>query len=178
MRFFFPIIFVIVGIAGFIFFTSPTYQLSKTKEAELKGYVEANESAAKLRAKREELQLQRNSITATEIDRLMKMLPDGVENVSLIIEMNRIARQKGVSIRNARVNEGSTSKGGSVGPDGNKYGTISMSFGVTMSYTDFQDFLKALEQNLRLVDVTAITFATTRTDKYDYNITLQTYWLK
>lgn len=178
MRLFFPIIFVIAGVAGFIFFTNPTYQLSKAKEAELKGYVDANESAAKLRAKREELELQRKSISTNNIDRLMKMLPDGVENVGLIIEMNRIARQKGVSIRNARINEGSTSKGASVGPDGNKYGTISMSFGVTLSYLDFQDFLKTLEQNLRLVDVTAISFSSTRTDKYDYNITLQTYWLK
>jgi Tfp pilus assembly protein PilO len=178
MRLFFPIIFIAVGIASFVFFTNPTYQRSKVKEAELKGFVEANESAAKLKAKRTELELQRNSISASDIDRLMKMLPDGVENVGLIIEMNRIARQKGVSIRNARINEGSTSKGGSVGPDGNKYGTISMTFGVSLSYLDFQDFLQALEKNLRLVDVTAITFAASRTDKYDYNITLQTYWLK
>ncbi|MES3005790.1 MAG: type 4a pilus biogenesis protein PilO [Patescibacteria group bacterium] len=178
MKFIFPILFIIVAVGIFIGYTNPLYQEIKAKQVELNTIAEANKKATQLRAVRESLTNERNQISQVDIDRLQKMLPDGVENVRLIIDINNIAAKYGMTIKSTRTNQGSVDKGGAVGPDANRYGTISLSFMVTNSYENFQVFLKDLENSLRIVDVTALSFNSSNENKYDFNVTIQTYWLK
>ena len=103
---------------------------------------------------------------------------DAVENVGLIIDINNIAAKYGMSIKNTRINGASSDKSNSTGPNSNKYGSITMSFVVSTTYENFLAFLSDLEASLRLVDVTSLSFSSAQQGRYDYNITLQTYWLK
>ncbi len=178
------IIFIAGAIAIFIWYVNPTYKDIKQKQSEYARLDEANKKAIELKIKREKLTLQRNQITPEQLDRLAKFLPDGVENVRLIIDIENISR--GVlkqDIKGAKV-IGNTSdkKTGAVtnasASDGKKYGTLALNFGVTTTYDQFILFLQSLEKNLRLVDVSEIGFTAADDDKYNFNITLQTYWLK
>ncbi len=176
------IFFIAATIAAFVFYINPTYALIQTKQAEFKRLDDANSKAMELRSKREQLTATRNQISDVQLKNLLKFLPDGVENVRLIIDIQHIANiVLSQDIRGARVagSTGKTAGGGTtVGADGKKYGSIALSFGVTTTYDQFIVFLQSLEDNLRLVDVSDISFSAADGNKYDFNVTLQTYWLK
>lgn len=181
MRNIMPIIFILAGIAVFFFYTNPQFQALKGNISDQNQIVEANNKAATLRAVREKLTTDRNKINQTDVDKITKMLPDGVENVGLIIDIDNIASKYGMRIRNTKVNDTGSTKASTVaiaGPDTKKFGTISLSFAVTSTYENFIAFLRDLEASQRLVDVTSLTFASNKEGRYEYNVTLQTYWLK
>jgi len=176
-----PIIFILAAIALFFFYTNPQFQKLKLNIVDQNKLVEANDKAKKLRAAREVLTDDRKKIAQEDIDKIVKMLPDGVENVGLIIDIDNIASKYGMRIRNTKISEGSGAKSASVavaGPDSKKHGTIALSFSISSTYENFLMFLKDLEASQRLVDVTALTFSSNKEGRYEFNVTLQTYWLK
>ena len=60
------------------------------------------------------------------------------------------------------------------------YNSVNVSFNVTASYENFLIFIKGLERNLRLVDITSISFtpSSDKGDVYNFHVALKTYWLK
>lgn len=179
------ILFIGAAISAFVWYINPTYANIQEKQASYQKLTDANLKAMELRAKREQLMSDRKKISPVQLENISKFLPDGVENVKLIIDIQNISRRvlsqdiKGARVMGSASKTGAVGNGGSnVGPDGKKYGTISLNFGVTTTYDQFIVFLQSLENNLRLVDVSEISFSASDTDKYDFNITLQTYWLK
>lgn len=174
-----PIILIILALGIFFGYTNPLYQKIKDKQLQQSTIVEANKKAAQLRAVRDSLSQERNKISDAEVENLKKMLPDAVDSVGLIIDMQNLALSRGVVLKGPHVDEGgSTNATQGLGPDSSKYGTISMSFVVTNSYENFLVFLKDLESSLRLLDVTSVGFSSNKDGQYDYTVTLQTYWLK
>lgn len=176
-----PIIFILAAIGLFFLYTNPQFKSLKTNIDDQTKIVEANNKAATLRAVREKLTTDRKKIAQADVDKIAKMLPDGVENVGLIIDIDNIASKYGMRIRNTKVNDGTTGKNSAAavaGPDTKKFGTIALSFSVTSSYENFIAFLRDLESSQRLVDVTALTFTSNKEGRYDFNVTIQTYWLK
>lgn len=179
------IFFIAAAIAGFIWFINPTYADIQKKQASYQKLEDANRKAMELRAKREELTADRKKIDEVQLKRLSEFLPDGVENVRLIIDIQHITTlvlaQDIKSPKIIGAVKGAPVGGNGVvgmGPDNKKYGTIALNFGVTTTYDKFIGFLQSLEDNLRLVDVSEISFAAADGDNYDFNLTLQTYWLK
>lgn len=173
-----PIIFIVGAVLGFFMYTNPEYQKLKEKIAQNQRIVEANSKATTLRAVRQRLSDDRNKISEADVDKIAKMLPDSVENVGLIIDIDNIASKYGMRIRNTKIND-STSRANAVGPDARKFGAITLSFTVTSAYDNFLLFLQDLESSVRLVDVTGLTFvSTSQSGRYDFSVTLQTYWLK
>jgi Tfp pilus assembly protein PilO len=178
------IFFIAVTIAAFVFYINPTYALIQEKQVEFQRLEDANTKAQELRAKREKLTSDRKKIDDTQLKNLSKFLPDGVENVRLIIDIQHIANKvlsqdiRGAKVIGSAGKTGVAGNGATVSSDGKKYGTIGLTFGVTTTYDEFIVFLQSLEDNLRLVDVTDISFSASDDDKYDFNIVLQTYWLK
>lgn len=142
---------------------------------------DALKKANELRDIRDRLAEERNGISEADLNRISKMLPDSVENIGLIIELNNIARDKGMELLNPSI-DGGGSSGASVdiGPDNKKFGSLRMSFGVNTTYEKFIGFLKELEKTLRLVDVTNVNFSSPdpKTGRANFSVTIQTYWLK
>ncbi len=179
MKYLMPIILILLGVGSFVWYTNPQYQKLKLRIVESQKITEANSKATALRAVRGRLTDDRKKISEADVDKLTKMIPDGVENVGLIIDIDNIANKYGMRIRNTKVSEITTRNTSvAVGPDSKKYGAITLSFSVTSGYDNFLVFLKDLEASQRLVDVTNLTFTSSKDDKYDFNVTLQTYWLK
>lgn len=173
-----PIIFFVASICLFIFYANPLYQGIKAKQVSYAQINEANNKAAQLRQVRSQLLQTRNNISDADIEKLKKMIPDGVENVGLIIDINNIAKRHGMSIKNSRISQSSSDKTDSLGANSSKFGSVSIAFSVTASYDNFLVFMRDLESSLRLVDVTSLNFTSNPDGRYDYAITLQTYWLK
>jgi Tfp pilus assembly protein PilO len=118
-----------------------------------------------------------NKITEIEKANLTKAVPDNIDNVKLVLELSNIAATRNLSLKNISIGDGSSSSG-SIGPDNTPYGTLALKFSVNTTYDNFLNLLKDLEQNMRIIDITDVSFTSTDTGFYDFNISLNTYWLK
>lgn len=180
LRFITPLLLIAIAVGGFLKFTDPVFEEIKTLQAEKDTLNRALGNAKKLREAQDKLLAEFRNIPAEDLNRLNKLLPDNVDNVRLIIDINNIARPYGMTIRNIQIktDEGRTED--SVIQDGSdKQGVVTLGFSVSGSYNNFKSFIADLARSLRLVDVTATTFsAAADRDVYDYSVEIKTYWLK
>ncbi len=185
-----PIIFLIASAGLFFGYVDPNYKGRsdfvesdyttygiKQLQIEKDQYDSTAQNSNKVTAQRDALVAKKNSIITTDQDKLQKFLPDNIDNVKLILEVSNIAEKRSLSIKNISIG-GNAKKTTEIGPDSSPYGTVSLRFNVVSSYDNFLTFLNDLESNLRLVDVTDISFNSTDTGFYEFSFSLNTYWLK
>jgi len=175
---------ILIAIATFLFFgfIDPTYSDVKVIKDDISQFNEALERSKELQIIRDELLSKYNTFSSSDIDRLEKLLPDNVDNVRLILDIDGIAQKYGLSISDISVSDGSgtTDEKTIVGPDGNTYGSVRLGFSIASNYKGFTDFLKDLERSLRLVDISEVSFNTKGgvVDFNEYKVIVNTYWLK
>ncbi len=145
---------------------------------------------SKLAASRDELIAKYNSIPKTDLDNLKILLPDSVDNIRLIIQINSLATKNGLSLLRSveyQPVQPNPSTDPNVNPemDTNPFGEFVISFQTSGQYKNFLTFLSDLEQNLRLVDVIKVEFMPAdqgvqqnSASSLSYKVTLKTYWLK
>jgi len=155
--------------------------------------------AKQLREKRDILRDKYNQISNDEKLELQKLLPDTVDNVRLIIDINNIAKKYGILIQDIAVASDDDEIDDRTGKiqsldsefegiiddvnieyaDTSKIGVISFSFSATAQYTVFLEFLKDLEEALRIVDIRSLEIERDSENIfYTYRVNLDTYWLK
>ncbi len=182
MRFFTFIIILGASVATIVLFVNPRYAHIKELRAQVRSYDTALQNAEELKREREELQAKYNGIRVEDIHAVETVLPDNVDNIRLIIQMNSIALKTGMSsLRDVNYStEAKTNVEKS--KESELYGEFETSFSTTGSYKNFLNFIASLEQNLRLVDITKVAFEVvedpTKVDNNKYTVTLKTYWLK
>lgn len=176
-------------IAVFFLYTKPAYQRALLTRDEVAQVRQTLDQARNITAVRDTLLSKYNSIPEEEMARLTKMLPDHVDNVRLILEIESIATRYGMVMRDLAILRTDDSRQN--GPpefrrDGSRaeedsLGTNSLSFSVLSSYGTFLQFLRDLETSLRVVDITSLEFARDETGKaadfYKFKVSVQTYWL-
>lgn len=186
---FLPIFMLVASVGLYFGFIDPTYQdalVLKEKKAE---FDTAMNNANQLVVRREALNEKINAFPKADLDRMDKLLPDHVDNVKLIMEVDRIALKYGMSLREVQLQGLSlldSKKPESISPvigvPPKDYDNVSLSFSVVSSYPTFKQFLKELEDNLRISDVESVSFSVPRDarnpDIYQYALSLRTYWLK
>ena len=158
-------------------------------------YISAIANADQLVKVRDSVLKDYNALSENDRDRLDKMIPNTVDNIRLIIDLNSVALRRGFSLRNIRATaSGSNSKQAATptvqvsnsGSQGVANGsiptptldTVTVSFSVTAPYQQFIDLLKDLEANLRIMDITHLTVAAGQGGMYDFGVELKTYWLR
>ena len=130
-----------------------------------------------------------NSITEEQLDRLLNQyLPKKSDTGTLLIALERI-----VTASDARLNtidfkkvEQSRAislvvpKAQSASQKGEEqnYQELHFSFNVTTSYENFKAMLRALEKNIRLIDVQNISFGAGAKNTYTFTISAKTYFRK
>lgn len=194
-------IFALIGLilAGGIFFmyTKPTYAGPAMGsgvsigelQAQIQQYEEALEKAAQLQQLKQKLLTRYNSFNPDDINRLQTMIPDHVDNIGLILELDNLASHYGMALENVDVSSDAAAQGqgaavGAIGGGNQKYESLTLSFGTYGTYEDFLSFLLDLESSLRLVDLVSLTVeqnsdAAQKGERtYHYDIKLKTYWLK
>lgn len=187
--------FILVGlsIAVFMLFTNDIYSDIQDKKAEQASYEEASVNSRSLEEERDKLTTKYSGISVENLDRIKKFLPDSVDNIRLILELEQIALPYNMVLKDVQYSvapvetEGEATITSGQGTAGNnKYGAWDLGFSVTGTYTNFLNFMRDLEKNLRIVDISSIQFSSTSatiggaatSEVYRYTFNIKTYWLK
>jgi Tfp pilus assembly protein PilO len=182
-----PIILLAAAIGLFVMYTNGTYTGDQALAAEHASYQAALGTAKELRQQRDQLLAKRNTFSTDDVQKLQRMLPDTVDNIRLIIDINNIAARHNLSLKNVvlgDVSSGSVGKSATaVGSSGDPVGSVTLGFTVSAGYNDFRAFLADLEHSLRIINVEKIDLkeapgpSGVTTDLNDYQLTIRTYWL-
>jgi len=171
------IILILASLGLFFGYVDPTYSEVKELRIEQADYDRALSNSKELQAERDKLLTKFNNMSASDLDKLTKLLPDNIDNVRLIIDIDNIASTYGMRVRNFKTETGETSE--VVGLNQTPYGTLTLTFSTTATYSTFLAFMNDLEKSLRLIDVASVQFAASDVNQlYDYSVSIKTYWLK
>ncbi|HEY4476685.1 MAG TPA: hypothetical protein VJB69_01765 [Candidatus Paceibacterota bacterium] len=185
IRLFTPILIIGLALVSFFYFTTPVLEeidILKAKRLEL---TTALENANKLKSRQRELLDLQNAMAESDLESLRQLLPNNIDNVRLIIDINNIAKKRGLTVRNPSIakeaDPNSTSGNQPNTPAGRETldkSSVVISFSVSSSYEVLKLFLNDLEHSLRIVDLESLSFTGNDKNNYDYKISLRTYWLK
>lgn len=199
MRYIFLLIIIAVSIGSVILIVKPRYENLKQARTDVSSYGSSLDTAEKLKQSREELIAKYNAIPKNDLDSLKTLLPDAVDNIRLIIQIDSIAQKNNLStlrdVDYQKVEDIQTSPSADGGEATTiapslPYGDLSLSFQTAGTYANFLAFVADLEQNLRLVDIVSVDFSTNEGQQgqqeqsqnpgsnLTYQVTLKTYWLK
>ena len=188
-RFILPIVLTAISVGLFLVYTNPTYTEIGDIKTSVSAYDQALYNSKELLRVRDQLTTQYNSISADDRARLSKIMPDNVDNIRLIIDIQRIASQYGMLPRDITfepITKDVTGRTQAVVtdqlPESKKnYGSFDLGFSVSGNYENFLAFLNDLEKSLRVVDVSNVSFSTPDTGfgtAIKYTVKIRTYWLK
>ncbi|HEX8994293.1 MAG TPA: type 4a pilus biogenesis protein PilO [Candidatus Paceibacterota bacterium] len=185
MRTFIPILLIIAAIGLFAVYTNPAYGQIQDLQTQLGQYNDALMQSAQVRQMRDKLLSRRNTFSSDDIRKLERLLPDNVDTIRLIIDINDIAARHNLPLTNISVSPGSDSGGVVGGAGAQPVGIMGLSFTVVATYDGFKSFLEDLQRSLRLVDVEHVKFDTlgdtasmSGAHTHEYTVNLQTYWLR
>ena len=191
-----PIILIGSAVAGFILVVNPMYkEVSSLLSVQTASYDKALDNSKDLEAERDKLTNKKNSFSEDDLEKLETLLPDNVDNIRLIIEIQTLAAPFGMVLKDVKYNpdtkDTATTKTISnteedVLTEAQGYGTWNLEFSVEGSYDNFLNFSRALENNLRIVDITSVQFSsdtstntkTPAVESYKYSFKIKTYWMK
>ena len=170
---------IIIAVITFFTFIDPTYKEVKALNIENNQFDQALNRSKELQAIRDKLLSRYNTFSTGDLDRIDKLLPDNVDNVRLILDLDGIASKYGMLVREVVIVKGNEDSGDAVNT-GIRIGKIELSFKITAPYEDFKKFVRDLEQSLRIVDIKSLSFKprAENRDLMDFNIVITTYWLK
>src|SRR3989344_127204 len=173
-----PIILIIISAGTFVIFIDPTYKNIGELKAEKVQYDEARNKSKELRTIRDGLLEKYSSFSDNDLERVKKMIPDNVDNIKLVMDINAIAAKYGAIIRDIKLNAPIDNPDIRAGAQDSKYGFVTLSFSMTSSYEDFVTFITDLKDSLRLVDITDLSFKVTHEEvnSYKFNFTIKRFW--
>lgn len=178
-----PLLSIVFAIGIFFAYVNPlwTGPIKETRAA-IADNKQALESAAEYVKRQNELAAEMSAIDQGALARLETFLPDSVDNVGLILEMNALAERSGlalesIDVANSRaITRESTDATGlaSEGP----IGEIDLKLSAQGTYDALQQFLAGIESSARLLDARDITVSGSDTGVYGYQMTVRIYWLR
>jgi len=172
-----PLILIVASVGLFFGYIDPTYSDIQNQRIEKAEYDNALNKSKELQAERDDLLVIYNNMGEADRKDLAKLLPDNIDNVRLIIDIDEIAKKYGMRIRNFKADASEPTD--TLGVNTSEYGTLTLSFGTTALYETFLAFMSDLEKSLRLIDVNSVEFVSSNTTNlYDYKVSVKTYWLK
>lgn len=180
MRVITPIIFLGIAVVVFFSLIQPFYADSQKLRADHDEFATALERAQELKAVREQLTAKYDSFSAEDIDRLHRLLPDNINNVRLVLDIDALAEKHKLFFSQIKADqpEQASVNGANGAGAGMLYGTATLSFSLAGTYDDFLAFMVDLERSLRLVDLEMLDVTAGEGSVYDYSVTLRTYWLR
>ena len=182
-----PIFAFFIAIAIFFFYVRPAWTGSiATTKAAIANDNQALATASEYTAKQNELASAENAINPADLSSLSTFLPNSVDNVGIILDLNALAARSGLLLTKADVAAGvngadsqnsSASAAGAV-PDGSQsnIGSISLSISASGTYAAFRSFLAGIEDSQRLLDMKSLSISGSNSGIYTYTMTIQLYW--
>ncbi len=181
MRSLMPILLISVSLALFYVFIDPRLEAVRDLVEEENQYQEAIAKAEELMVVRDQLLSQYNSIPDGDLDRLERIVPDSVNFVKLVADIDSVAGRYGIAPRGIEVKEVLDESLG-IGDTASltPYLSSTITFSFVSSYENLVNFLTDLEKSLQMIDIKSITFSTEGEDSdlHNFNVSFDTYWLR
>jgi len=206
-RFIIPIILIAISITVFFTFSNPFFKDIKELNVKVDSYNQALDNSQALEKERDKLTLKENSFDPVDLAKLRRLLPESIDNIRLILEIEQIALPYGMVLKDVKYDTKSEEtteetgfiQGGAKTQTTSKdYGVWDLAFSTTGTYSNFINFTRDLENNLRIVDISSIQFSsdtgsgssrtssssssssspTPSSQSYKYDFKIKTYWLK
>ncbi|MBP6866348.1 MAG: hypothetical protein KBC12_02285, partial [Candidatus Pacebacteria bacterium] len=95
----FPIIAIIIALTGLFGFVMPGYKELSALKTKVSAYDQALNNSRSLEEERDKLTQKFNSISASNLDKIEKLVPDNVDNIRLILEIEKLASPYGMVLK-------------------------------------------------------------------------------
>lgn len=176
-------IIIIILILGFvaivIFLDIPAVQkiLNSNKEIKIQNnlLIEKQAFLEKVEKLRDSYQTNQETLKKLEY-----ILPDGQDVPNLIVQVEAFAVESGLSLKKIDFLASDLSGKGETGTTENKnYKILTINLGLSGSYFAFKNFLKIVEDNIRLMDMQTVNFSPksgVQTSDIDFEIILKAYY--
>lgn len=185
-----PIIGIVIAVGLFFTYVRPSFEDVKGIQDETAEYAQAVEKASELQQRISELKQRQSSISLANLERLEALLPDRVDEVAILLDVDALATLHHLTFGDIKVEEKESAETEppdapselvtadmpspeenlfgdetALGTDPNgvlrsQYSTLDISFSVAGAYSDFRLFLQDIERSLVLMEVTRIVFIT------------------
>ena len=175
------VILLLLSVGIFFSFSSGQYQEMKNLQTLADEYKSVLNEASAIEGLRDSLLNTYSAIPKSEIERLNKVLPNTVDTVQLAFDLDGMASKHGISISSVQTNTDTQSADQSltVLPEhAPTYNKASVTFSFIANYENLKKMLSDVEKNLRLMDISSISFQVQDSGLYDYKVSADTYWLK
>lgn len=179
---------ILAAVGIFFFYTKPTYDSAQSVRGQIAEYDAALVKANELQERKQALLKKYNDFLPEDRDRLQKLLPDHVDNVRLILDLDNIASRRGMAMQNVVVStpgagQSTQTAVGTISSSKQKYDVLTTKFSTQGSYAAFQQLITDLETSLRLMDLVDLKVNQGVPNPvgeplFTYEVTLRTYWLK
>ncbi len=170
-----PIIGIIIAVGLFFTYIQPTFTEVKAIQDETAQYAEAITKATELQGRINKLKQEQQSISPANLERLEAMLPNRVDEVAVLGDMDALAASHHLVLADIKVgtqkkDEGAQQPGSAPGVPANgdtptaevpiqgQYITLDIDFSVKGSYDDFRAFLQDVERSLVFMEIHKISF--------------------
>ncbi len=193
-KIFLSIISLILAGGVFFVYTQPAYTSVQGLQNTTAQYDAALSKARELQELKRSLLARYNTFSTESLDRLTHLLPDHVDNVRLVLDLDSLATRYGMGVQNVVISrpevvDKATTVIGAIASDKKKYDSLVIEFTMRGTYPNFSKFMQDLETSLRIVEVESLTVdpeASKIEDLklapedlvYRYRISLRTFWLK
>ena len=183
----------------FFAIVNPLYNEVSGLRTDLAIYNTALDNSTELQKTRDSLVDKYKNIKQEDKDRLEHFLPNTVNNIKFILEIEQLANLHNMPITNIKfdpqkLQSSAIPNGGNIIAANDPssalpYGSFPIEFTTEGNYETFIIFLKDIEHNLRLVNVKSISFTvpsvaslgssgSSDSGAYTYSLKIETYWLK
>jgi len=129
----------------------------------------------------DELKTVADTFPEEDIDRLSQILPKSVNVIGTIVDIENIIRENGFVLKGSvGVDDKKEAKGSNQESDTASqatYDTTTFTLNVVGLYSSLEPLLENFAKSLTLFDITSLSFSTSDTSVYDFNISLRTYSL-
>jgi len=182
----------VVAAALFLGYTRPAYEKVQSVKGDIGQFDEALQKSRELQELKQGLLSRYNTFSEADLLRLRKLLPDHVDNVRLVLDLDNLAGRYKMAVQNVLISRGAPEEQaatvlGSLGTQSEVFDNLTMQFATVGTYSNFVSFLEDLESSLRIVDLVSLTIEQTSISNegdeleepiYEYNVAIRTYWLK
>lgn len=181
-----PSLALMVAIGIFFAYVNPTWSVSivATKAASAVDD-QALAAADTYTRQQNNLITARDKIDPANLARLAILLPNSVDNVGLILDLNALAARSGLSLSNIDVSTNvapaaspNASATGAPSSRANPVGSVDLSLSAVGTYSALHTFLSGVERSQRLLDVRDLVVKGSDTGVYTYQMKIRIYWLR
>jgi hypothetical protein len=182
----FPVVILLIAAGIFFSYVHPTYTEDIAKlRTTIQGYDKALSAAKIFGEKQAALLAEQNAISEEDRSRVESFLPDGVDNVQLIVDLNALASRSGLRLSNFDVDAPQedeptdSSSAGRLAVEGEgPTESLDVTVNAVGTYPAFRSFLDNAEWSLRPMDLVSLTVGDSETGVYTYQMTFRIYWLR